>query len=91
MDIYQICLEIFEKFYDGRTVRQISVSLANIVDDNEFQLDLFEPDRWKKRELGYTMDQIRRKFGPAALLRGVSYTMAGTARERAKLVGGHKA
>ncbi len=91
MDIYETCLELFEKFYDGRTVRQISVSLSNIVDDHVLQLDLFEPDRWKKRELGYTVDRIRRKFGPASLLRAVSYTPAGTARERAKLVGGHKA
>lgn len=91
MDIYQICIELFEKFYEGKTVRQISISLANIVDDNEFQLDLFDSDGWKKRKLGYTVDQIRRRFGPAALLRAVSYTTAGTARERAKLVGGHKA
>src|SRR5690606_3406084 len=81
MDIYETCLELFEKFYDGRTVRQISVSLSNIVDDHVLQLDLFEPDRWKKRELGYTVDRIRRKFGPASLLRAVSYTPAGTARE----------
>lgn len=91
MDIYQICIELFEKFYEGKTVRQISISLGNVVDDNEFQLDLFDSDGWKKRQLGYTVDSIRRRFGPAALLRAVSYTPAGTARERAKLVGGHKA
>lgn len=91
MDIYQICIELFEKFYEGKTVRQISISLGNVVDDNEFQLNLFDLNSWKKRELGYTVDSIRRRFGPAALLRAVSYTTAGTARERAKLVGGHKA
>lgn len=91
MDIYQICIELFGKFYEGKTVRQISISLDNVVDDNEFQLDLFDSDGWKKRQLGYTVDSIRRRFGPAALLRAVSYTSAGTARERAKLVGGHKA
>jgi len=37
------------------------------------------------------MDQIRNKYGSTALLRAVSYTDAGTARDRAKLIGGHKA
>ncbi|MDX5476770.1 MAG: UV damage repair protein UvrX, partial [Bacillaceae bacterium] len=43
------------------------------------------------RELGYVMDRIRSKYGSDALLRAVSYTNAGTARHRSRLVGGHKA
>lgn len=91
MDLYRVCLELFRENYEGKTVRQISVSLSNITDDVQMQLTLFEPNRWKKRELGYTVDRIRRKFGSKALLRAVSYTEAGTAVYRSKLVGGHKA
>ncbi|AST92360.1 Y-family DNA polymerase [Sutcliffiella cohnii] len=91
MDIYETCLELFEKFYEGKTVRQISVSLSNIVEDSEIQLSLFELDRPKRRQLGYVMDQIRHKHGSASLLRAVSYTAAGTAKHRSTLVGGHKA
>lgn len=91
MDIYQICLEIFNKHYDGRTVRQISIALSNIIPDENVQLDLFQPNLWKKRKLGYTVDQIRHRYGSEALLRAVSYAEGGTARRRAKLVGGHKA
>jgi DNA polymerase V len=90
MDIYRVCLELFYEFYEGKTVRKITISLSNVVDDLDFQLDLFDLDGWKKRELGYTVDKIRRRFGSDALLRAVSYTPAGTARQRAKLVGGHK-
>jgi len=90
MDIYRVCIQLFHKFYEGKTVRQISISLGNLADDNEMQLSLFEPNVWKKRELGYTVDHIRSKFGAGALLRAVSYTNAGTARLRSKLVGGHK-
>lgn len=90
MEIYEVCLELLEEHYDGKTVRQIMISLGNIVDDKEFQLNLFDPNGWKKRELGYVVDRIRGKYGPGSLLRAVSYTGAGTARERAKLVGGHK-
>lgn len=90
MDIYKTCLNLFDKFYTNKTVRQISVTLSNIEDDINIQLDLFQPNSEKQRILGYVIDGIRDKYGPKALLRGVSYTKAGTALHRANLVGGHK-
>ena len=81
MDLYRVCLEIFHEHYEGKTVRKISMSLSNIVDDADFQLDLFDLNGWKKHELGYTVDKIRNRFGADALLRAVSYTSAGTARQ----------
>lgn len=90
MDLYRICIELFDKFYDGRTVRQIAISLSNITSDENVQLNLFEPNLWKRKKLGYTVDGIRKRFGSDAILRAVSYTEAGTARRRAQLVGGHK-
>ncbi|WP_428909011.1 DNA polymerase thumb domain-containing protein [Niallia sp. Krafla_26] len=90
MDIYHVCLELFHEHYEGKTVRKISMSLSNIVEDTAFQLDLFDPGGWKKHALGYTVDQIRNRYGSDSLLRAVSYTKAGTARQRSKLVGGHK-
>jgi DNA polymerase V len=90
MEIYRVCLELFHKYYEGKTVRKITMSLSNIVDDIEFQFDLFDPNGWKRHALGYTVDKIRNRFGSDALLRAVSYTNAGTARQRSKLVGGHK-
>jgi len=91
MDIYDICLKLFQENYEGKTVRKISLSLSNIEDDNCMQLTLFEPNQWKKRELGYVVDRIRGRFGSKSLLRAVSHTEAGTALYRSKLVGGHKA
>ena len=91
MKIYQVCLQLFEAHDTGKAVRQISITLANLVDDSMLQLSLFEPNRFKERALGYAVDRIRDRHGPNALLRAVSYTDAGTARKRATLVGGHKA
>ena len=91
LDLYHTCLALFDRFYEGKTVRKISVSLSNIQDDIHMQLDLFQPDQEKKRMLGYVMDGIRERHGSTALLRAVSYTNAGTARLRSKLVGGHRA
>lgn len=90
MELYRVCLALFEENYAGKTVRQVSISLANIVDDDQYQLDLFDVNGWKKRKLGYVVDDIRYRFGSDALLRAVSYTSGGTAKQRAKLVGGHK-
>jgi DNA polymerase V len=90
MDLYRICLDLFHNYYEGRTVRRISIALSNIIPDESIQLDLFDANLWKKKKLGYTMDRIRHRFGSEALLRAVSYTEGGTARRRAKLIGGHK-
>ncbi|MFT4416961.1 DNA polymerase thumb domain-containing protein [Fredinandcohnia humi] len=91
MEIYKVCLELFEKFYAKKTVRKVSIALSNIEDDTQMQLDLFYVNRVKQHKLGYVMDHIRSKYGSDAVLRAVSYTSAGTSRHRSKLVGGHKA
>jgi DNA polymerase V len=91
MELYKVCLELFHENYKQKTVRSIEVRLSNIVDDNEMQLTLFDASRWKKRELSYTVDRIRHKYGAKSLLRAVSYTEAGTAVYRSRLLGGHKA
>ncbi|WP_455675602.1 Y-family DNA polymerase [Pradoshia sp.] len=91
MDIYEMCLLLFEKFYTGKTVRKLSITLSNVTPDREVQISLFDQDGWRKRELGFVMDRMRHKYGSDAILRAVSYTAAGTARQRSKLVGGHKA
>lgn len=91
MEIYQVCMYLFYRFYRQQTVRQISISLANIQEDESMQLNLFAKDRVQERKLGYVMDGIRNKYGEAALLRAVSYTDAGTAIQRSTLIGGHYA
>ncbi|MBB2483165.1 hypothetical protein H5P36_23700 [Bacillus sp. APMAM] len=91
MTIYQVCLKLFDKFYTGKNVRQITITLSNIVNDRSMQLNLFEPNKAKLHDLGYVVDKIRDKFGSASILRAVSFTEAGTSLKRSALVGGHKA
>ncbi len=88
LDIYHICLELFEQHYTGEIVRRIYLSLGQLSPDEHVQLNLFE-DVMKKRTLGYVMDDIRRKHGPTALLRARSYTPGGVILERSKKIGGH--
>lgn len=89
--LYQACLYLFQKFYRHKTVRKISITLANISHEEWIQLNFLEPNQLKKRQLHHVMDMIRDKYGQDSLLRGVSYTSAGTAKTRSQLIGGHYA
>lgn len=90
MKIYRVCKQLLEENFDYRPVRQLSISITKLEDEHSMQLSLFETDNWKNRKLASVMDSIRNRFGSAALLRAVSYTPAGTAVKRSKMVGGHK-
>lgn len=89
MDIYRICMQLFQENYRRGTIRHVSVSITNLEPEN-MQLSFFE-DLNRKRDLGYVMDEIRRKYGSTALLRASSYTSDGVMLDRASKIGGHRA
>lgn len=93
MEMYEVCLQIFNKLYDGHSlIRYVHVSLGKLykVTQDNVQLSLFE-NKPKQNDLGYTMDKIRDRFGPTAILRASSYTKAGITLEKSKKIGGHYA
>ncbi|MEK3955355.1 Y-family DNA polymerase [Psychrobacillus sp. FSL K6-1464] len=90
MKIYKVCLDLLKENYNRSPVRQISLSITKLEDEHSMQLSLFEKSNWKQRKLATAMDSIRNRYGSSALLRAVSYTPAGTAVKRSKMVGGHK-
>ena len=90
MKIYRVCEKIFDEFYDHRPVRRLAISITNLEPESSVQLSFFEERKWKEHKLGKRMDYLRNKYGPTAILRAVSYTDAGTAINRAGLLGGHK-
>lgn len=88
-EMYQICLHLFNEHYDGHSlIRRVYVTLTNLGNDEKTQLDLFS-DRTKQKDIGYTMDKIRDRFGSNAILRAVTYTKAGISLERSEKIGGH--
>ncbi|MDX1806602.1 MAG: UV damage repair protein UvrX [Paenisporosarcina sp.] len=89
MQIYRVCKRLLAENYSERPVRHVSISLTKLEDETSIQLSLFN-NRVKERQLGTAMDSIRKKYGSTALLRAVSFTEAGTALQRANLIGGHK-
>ena len=90
MQIYKVCKELLSENYDARPVRQVSLSITKLEDEQSIQLSMFEKDNWRGREIGKVMDGIRNKYGSTAILRAISLTEAGTAIKRSQLVGGHK-
>lgn len=90
MKIYSVCMGLLNENLDKRAVREISVSITKLEDEHSMQLSLFDTKKWQVRKLGRAMDEIRKRYGPTAIVRAVSLTDAGTAINRSKLVGGHK-
>ena len=89
LEMYRTCVLLFEQFYDGHSyVRKVYVTLTNLQEDQETQLDLFY-ERPKGKDIGYVMDDIRARYGETAILRADSYTDAGITLDRSKKIGGH--
>lgn len=77
----------------GCAIRRLTVACTRVVPDTgELQLSFFEDaDRLRRDQaLQRTVADIRRRYGKNALLRGISYAPAATARERNHQIGGHK-
>lgn len=91
MDIYKVCMQLFNEFYDGVSkIRHVYVTLDKLFRYGETQLSLFE-DQPKKKDIGFVMDAIRDKYGSTAILRASSYTDAGITLDRSGKIGGHRA
>ncbi|WP_456956551.1 Y-family DNA polymerase [Lysinibacillus sp. TE18511] len=89
--MYKVCLGLLDEHFAGEPARQLSVRVTNLEPECSIQLDLFDERKEQRQVIGHVMDAIRRKYGAVALLRAVSYTQAGTAITRNRLVGGHLA
>lgn len=89
MKMYRLCTELLDEFHRNCPVRELSISLTNLEEEYAMQLSLFDEHKSRNRALGKTMDSLRSRYGSTAILRAVSYTKAGMAKEREKLIGGH--
>lgn len=86
--VFQAVKKLFYKFWDTMPVRRAGVMLSQFVDDDTYQLTLFE-DQIKARALEKVTDRIKDRFGNSAIVRASSLTAAGQAQNRALKIGGH--
>lgn len=87
-DVYAAALQLFRQHWNGLPVRKVGVTLDDLVSDDVYQLMLFE-NRERKINLAKSLDEIKLKYGNASVIRAVSLTAAGQARDRARKIGGH--
>ncbi|RRK10835.1 Y-family DNA polymerase [Lactiplantibacillus garii] len=92
-DLIRAVQYLFEKKWRGNALRNLGVRVNRISHPSTFQLSLFDDVERHAADLrlAHTIDQIRRRYGYGAIVRGYSKKAAGTAIDRAKLVGGHQA
>lgn len=88
-EVFHAAKKLFAKHWDGLPIRKIGVTLSQLVSDQEYQLTLFDYHREERLALEKTADQIKEKYGNAALMRASSLQTAGQARDRAQKIGGH--
>lgn len=87
-EVAAVARGLFEKYWNGMPVSRLNVSLTQLVDDSAIQLTFFE-DRNKAYSLERATDEIKDRYGSAAIMRASSLLSSGVARERAEQVGGH--
>ncbi|MNO23505.1 DNA polymerase IV [compost metagenome] len=86
--VYEAAAALFQRHWDGKPVRRVSLSLSTLTDENQYQLTLFE-SRPRYRELERATDQLKNKYGDAIIGRAASFTDAGQIKDRAGKIGGH--
>lgn len=92
-DIYNICLMIFDKYYEGLPIRKVTISCGGLQDKIGYQLNFFEnpKDLEKKDKINETIDEIKKKYGKNSLIKASNLYQDSTAIERNKKIGGHNA
>ncbi|XMB67789.1 hypothetical protein RI065_04555 [Mycoplasmatota bacterium zrk1] len=92
-EINKVCSELFDKHYDGKPIRKVSISVGHLMERNVVQMDLFgiQAKYDRERRLLNAMDDIHEWYGKNAILRASHFKDSSTMRERNKLIGGHRA
>ena len=94
-DSFRTIMAAFDGIYRRtvlqKPIRRIGIALQDLASGDNRQLSLFDDlaTQQKERDLQLSRILIKNKFGKNAVLKGLSYTEAGTARLRNKLIGGH--
>ena len=91
--IYDICLNIFDKYYEDLPIRKVSISLGKLSNDNLIQLNLFKNYEQikKEKEANFAFDEIKKRFGNNSLLKASSLLADSTIISQNKKIGGHHA
>lgn len=91
--IYRTCMHIFDRYYQNKPIRKVSISIGHLKDDSFIQLTMFEPieEIEDKNNINRAIDEIKDRFGPNTILKASSLLKDSTIKERNLKIGGHNA
>lgn len=88
-DIYDVCFNIFQSFYNGYPIRKVSIALSKLSENKGIQLNLFDNTIIKKDKLNNTIANIKNKLGKNSILKASSLLTDSTIKIRNEKIGGH--
>lgn len=69
--IYSYACRLFDELWDGTPIRLLGIRTSKLSGQDTVQMNLFEPETSQKlRKLDKALDDIRRKYGKDAVVRG---------------------
>jgi Nucleotidyltransferase/DNA polymerase involved in DNA repair len=85
------CFELFERYYQGQAIRQVSLSYSKLLYTNQRQLSLFEePEKQLAKErLDHVIDLIRERYGFTSIIHATSKLDGARSIARSHLISGH--
>jgi DNA polymerase V len=91
--IFQLCLKIMKKFYNESPIRIVRVSVTGLIDDHDYQVNIFEDIEtvMKEKEVFHAVDVIKERFGKNSINRASSELKSSTIKARNEMIGGHNA
>lgn len=91
--VYQLCLKIMNKFYNDSPIRVVRVTVTGLIDDLDYQINLFEDIETvlKEKQVFHAVDEIKERFGKNSINRASSELKASTIKARNEMIGGHNA
>lgn len=96
INCYTSLVKAFKELYEETTlkeypIRQVSVSVNNITEEEFIQISLFEDNKLneKERKAQEAIIKIKNKYGKNSVVRGISLEEKATGCQRNKMIGGH--
>lgn len=70
-DLYELAMHIFDKLWNGKPLRHLGVSAGKLTDEEYAQISIWdEPQQNRELAADRSIDEIRKQFGPGAIIRG---------------------
>jgi DNA polymerase-4 len=70
--IYETACQLFDELWNGTPIRQLGVQTSRATEEQTFQYNLFESDKFERlSKLDKAIDSIRSKYGEDAVQRAV--------------------